>query len=287
MWRRKSQAVSFTLTEVFALLFFALALALAWVAHQEREARARIDALAPVLSTMSNDVFGSIVELAASVPHDRIPDDFDELIRDMARIEAAREALRERMTELQAEGVLPEEMELDELIEAMIERSRQDEQMANALAAASGLSESDRSVLEEMAERITVLEATNVDLTGQVGYLRGRGLDHPPCWADPGGGIEYAFEVVIHTDMVDVSNIWPARRDAAARGIPEMLQLEGSALSYPEFSRRALPILQHSRQQDPECRHFVRILDRVDGGKDPFKDGLLTVERFFYKLLVD
>jgi hypothetical protein len=66
-----------------------------------------------------------------------------------------------------------------------------------------------------------------------------------------------------------------------------MREVAGQGLTYHEFSRRALPILRWSQRQEPGCRHFVRILDRVDGGKDAFKAGLLTVERYFYKLLVD
>jgi hypothetical protein len=65
-----------------------------------------------------------------------------------------------------------------------------------------------------------------------------------------------------------------------------MLGLPGMGLSYSDFSIRAAPIFQWSQAQDPHCRHFVRILDRVEGGKDAFIAGLLTVERFFYKYFV-
>ena len=66
-----------------------------------------------------------------------------------------------------------------------------------------------------------------------------------------------------------------------------MTAAAGQGLTYAELRRRALPILRWSQRQDPPCRHFVRILDRVDGGKNAFKAGMLTVEGYFYKLLVD
>lgn len=287
MWRKQSQAVAFTLTEVFALLFFALALALAWEAHQRQEAQTRLEELDEVLVSVSPQVFTSVVELIAATPPDRIPDDFDELVRDVVQLEAARESLRDRLIEAIGESINPDTMTSAQLIDALIDQSRQGEAALRELARASGLSDAETSVLAQVAAQLSELEQANRDLMGQVGFLQGRGLDHPPCWADVSGAIEYAFEVTIHTDQVDAREIWPPTRNVAAAAVDGMTQLAGVDLSYPEFSRRALPILLHSERQEPECRHFVRIVDMVDGGKDPFKAGLLTVERFFYKFLVN
>ena len=327
MSHRPFQVLPFTLTELFVLLFFVLALALANETRKRGEAEREQAALEAAVAPLGIETVRS---LAAAVERDdSIPDDFQELVRRAAEREnwrlqverqlreAGRDSTRladappaelvRELTEVNRE-LAAENRELEEATWEVEDRVERLERFAGLRedAAEAGVSTEER-LLEERerllhetermrdeAERMRTeaerLDRENRDLRAQVANLVGRagtGMDHPPCWADPDGRIEYAFEATLHTSRVDLRPVWPPHRDRDARQIPGMATAAGQGLSYPELGRRALPILRWSQQQEPSCRHFVRVLDRVDGGKDAFKEGLLTVERYFYKLLLD
>ena len=73
-----------------------------------------------------------------------------------------------------------------------------------------------------------------------------------------------------------------AERQAVGE-LPGALDLVGRTLGKSEFLRRARPIYDWSRKHG--CRHFVRVVDAPSTSKRAFKDKLLTIEAYFYKLL--
>jgi hypothetical protein len=286
---RRAQVLPFTLSELFALLFFALALALAYQTLKrqqlEEEARALEEAVRPLGVAQTRAVAQLLAQQGGA-----IPEDFQELVR---RVERSQEVRPQLESALRAAGVDSSTIAhatTQELLEALVRRQQDAAARADALTQAAGLDGDGAAALERAAEQRAAAERENRELRGQVAYLSrraGTGMDHPPCWADEHGRPEYAYEARIHTHHVDLIAVWPPHRAVDARSTPGMLDAPGTGLGYAEFSRRALPVFQWSRAQDPQCRHFVRIVDRVEGGKEPFKHGLLTVERYFYKLLVD
>lgn len=135
-----------------------------------------------------------------------------------------------------------------------------------------------------------ILKAENQKLRGQIQYLSNqgllRGLDHPPCWTDGNGKIEYLFTVETRPDGFITTKAWPANREKDARLLPNIDQALVAGPTKPgTFSSTMQPILDWSKSQDPECRHFVYLTTTVADG-DARDKVRKTVESFFYKLEV-
>lgn len=129
----------------------------------------------------------------------------------------------------------------------------------------------------------------NSDLRGQVAFLKNRldargGRDYPPCWADETGKVEFLFSVEVRSDSVDVNRAWPARRDESARSLFGSTEILG-AHSYRQFSSKAQNILNWSKRQDPECRHYVQLKSSISNAVQSDRARLM-VENYFYKVEV-
>lgn len=290
MSKNRSQVLPFTLTEIFVLLFFALALALAKEAYERQQAEATVDENRELLAAVAGLSPAATRHLVSILKQadDEVPEDFDELTRMLEEEGEAREELMEALVASGMDSTRVASAPVSELVDSIRSYAERNRARYEALVEASGVGEDQRRATEALADSISRLTEEKAHLTGQLQYFRnrvGNGLDHPPCWATEQGEIEYAFQATLRTETVDLRSIWPSYRDDDARDIPGMSSAAGSGMGYTEFSRRVLPIFVWSTQQTPECRHFVVIVDSVAGGKEPFKRGLLTVERFFYKRL--
>lgn len=303
---RRSQVLPFTLTEIFVLLFFALALALVWQSTAraeaeddaraaEDEARAAQEAIQAVEATLGPAGVRELARVVRSL-RDDIPDDFTELVRAVREQSTARETLETHLIAAGADSAFVDTASTPALVDSLLARladgSERAASLERALEQATDHPDALATCLDDRAASRRELDDAQRELDNARGQAEacyrthGRGLVHPPCWANRQGQIEYAFTVVMSTNSVTLTPTWPEYRRPDAERTPGMMQAAGRDLSYGELSRRALPIFEWSTRQDPECRHFVRIVDQVDG-KDAFKRNLLTVERFFYKLLVD
>ena len=135
-----------------------------------------------------------------------------------------------------------------------------------------------------------LMKAEIEKLRGQIQYFTNRnrfhGLDHPPCWADASGKIEFLFNVETRPDGFIVTKGWPPNREQDARALPNIEQaLSGGTMKLLDFSVTMQPILAWSQRQDPECRHFVYIATTI-GDADARDSARKVVEGFFYKLEV-
>ena len=127
-------------------------------------------------------------------------------------------------------------------------------------------------------------------LRGQVQYFTNRGkfpgLDHPPCWADANGKIEYLFTVETRPEGFVANKAWPVNRDQDARSLPNIDKaLSPGVMNTASFFVAMKPFLDWSKQQDPECRHFVYLTTTIDNA-DARDNARKLVEGFFYKLEV-
>ncbi len=128
----------------------------------------------------------------------------------------------------------------------------------------------------------------NADLRGQMANMRnrfnavGRGLDHPPCWADEAGNIEYLFKIELRQGLVVVSPEWPERRQIDAEKLPGISQLTAGPMNHQRFRAASQPILEISKRQNPECRHFVKIDNTIETRREA-DQARWMVENFFYK----
>lgn len=299
MRSRQSQVLPFTLTELLVLLFFVLALALLFEGIRRVRAEERIaenEELVELAERLGSDRAEAWAEIIEQSGRD-VPEDFDELVRSVQESSVSREALQGQLVEDGMDSSQVQTMSTEELLDSVVQKAERARREVEILRATAGFGGDAQARIESIVEDLRdveraqqQLEQEKDDLQNQVTYLQrrvGNGLDHPPCWADSQGRPEYAFEVTLRTGTIDVRPVWPSHRADDARRVPGMLSVPGDNLSLSEFARRAFPVFEWSTQQNPECRHFVRIRDRVEGGKDPFKEALLTVERYFYKLLLD
>ncbi len=125
-------------------------------------------------------------------------------------------------------------------------------------------------------------------LQGRVAYLqnklKGSGLDHPPCWADPQTGVvEYLYSMTLYENKITIAAAWPAHRKADLRLIPGAENLAGQSITQQQLQHKVAPIFAWSKEH--ACRHFVRIIDDQKTSKEAFKRKMLAVEAYFYKYL--
>lgn len=168
------------------------------------------------------------------------------------------------------------------------ESLRQMKQLQNQLSQIDPVA-TPAQTLASLIEKSRSAQRDRQNLRGQLQYLqqqlKGNGLDHPPCWADPEtGAIQYLYKITIHEQTVSVEPAWPDNRDSDIRSIPGALDLAGKSLDLETFKTKADPVFQWSKAH--ECRHFVRIYDEPSTSKRGFKTALLTIESVFYKYLV-
>lgn len=264
---RRSYLVSMSLTELAFIVVFIVLLLFA-VTRNETEARQEehSEVIAQKSELIeSHERFRK--EVFEAAPKD-VRDD-DDLVR-LVREEVP--ALRERNRELTSE--LREAEARADVSERKLEhlQATPDEKTA---AEAIAQCEED---LEDCGEE-------RVKLQGQMANLTGRGgIDYPPCWPDPTsprGRPEYIYNIFISDDEVSVEPGWPLHRTDDVDEIPGARALAAASLTLQEFSARAEPVLEWSKRQNPECRHYVRIYDRAE--TKAYKDNRLQVEEFFYK----
>lgn len=287
---QRRQVLPFTLTEIFVLLFFALALALAWERSElervraETEEHADLIELADQLGPVASQELARIVRTEAQ----GIPEEFTELTRMLEEQGEVRERAMAALVERGADSTRMAEKSTAALVDTLAYLSKQDRMRFSNLVEAAGAQPDAAEAIDSLVAQVSRLDDRSQELANQVAYYQrasGNGLDHPPCWANEAGEIEYAYEAVLRTGTVDLTKMWPPHRQAAADTIQGMVQAPGDGLTLDEFERRVRPILEWSTEQDPECRHFVVLVDEVAESKDAFKAGMLTVERFFYKRL--
>jgi hypothetical protein len=128
----------------------------------------------------------------------------------------------------------------------------------------------------------------NADLRGQMANMRnkssasGRGLDHPPCWADEAGNIEYLFRVELKQGSFVLLPEWPKRRQIDAERLPGVAELTATPANTERFRAASQQILDISKRQDPECRHFVVINNTIETRREA-DQARWIVENYFYK----
>jgi hypothetical protein len=129
----------------------------------------------------------------------------------------------------------------------------------------------------------------NADLRGQMATMRnrfiavGRGLDHPPCWADEAGNTEYLFNVELRQGVAIVTPAaWSQRRRQDAEKLPGVAELTAAPVNPMQFRTASRLILEISKRQVPECRHVVFLNNTIESRREA-DQARWMVEEFFYK----
>lgn len=116
----------------------------------------------------------------------------------------------------------------------------------------------------------------------------GNGLDHPPCWVDAGGKIQYIFDTVLTDEgVIFYDNAIPARVEDQKK-LPLSKITYERAINEQDFVNQFSPVLKWSRQQQPECRFVIRLFDNTrPDAKEFYKKWRKKIEESFYSLQVD
>lgn len=270
----RSFIVALTLTELILLLFFVLLFTtdkeIDDLVEERNELIQLRDSIAIQLEAMQAAISMDSSTLAALKESMPLRERVEELEEELAESEERAKALK---------SMIPEEGEdFDELIREAVANTAAQER-------ADRLRERNEDLdleLERMTSQLANCQAQNINCANR---LEQQGLGFPPCWADANGRPEYIFVTTLLPDSIVVDRVWPAHRDAEARAIPGVLELTDKTHSKISFARYAFPILNWSKDQQPECRHFVIVDDSPETSKEDYKDQLAQVENFFYKLL--
>lgn len=268
---RKSFVVSVTLTELMFLLFFLLLLAAVYrLVHLERDlgrAHAELETAQRQASQLRQKFEAAKWELS---PSETLSDEaFIELVRDAV---PSKGPVREQLRDLRSR--------LLEAQRAHGEASARAEQLEKEIA---DLRSKDPSNALASLEKC---ESDTSNLRGQVMNCQSRlgkgGMDYPPCWADDTGKVEYLLEVTMDDEHITSVPAWPENRAADADALPGVRELIDDKQTPEFFSRLGQPLLVWSQQQNPECRHYVRILDKTTG-VELHKRARYAIESVFYK----
>ncbi|MGH8547149.1 MAG: hypothetical protein ACRERU_00800 [Methylococcales bacterium] len=280
---RRGFLIGITLNEIAFMLFFLLVLITAHLLDSRNqeiaEKTTRLEKLKQRLLEQQTNLddtfkklgilqttFDRLQELQARISPGELDQQFKRLVESESRVRADNETLRSHLNEL------------TELLQAADPLRQPDSR------------ESPVETVRRLLARHKSIETQNHELEARsrIPHLRsaGTGLDHLPCWTDPESGeIEYLVRILLLEDRLKIDAAWPASRDKAVEKLTSLRVLANRTVSAQEFSRLAGPILAWSRQQKPECRHFVRIQDHESTTKTAFKRQLRLIETFFYKYL--
>ena len=280
---RRGFVIGMTLNELAFLLFFLLVLIsahlLAAKDKQIAEKAARLEQMRHDLLAqqenlddtfkklgMLQDAFDRLRELQPQITPGELDQQFKRLVENENKVRADNDALRNRL------------QKLTEMLQAIELPMETDD------------SQSPLEKVRELLNRQSEIEAQKRDLEARLKILdarsAGSGLDHLPCWINSEtGDIEYLYRVTILENRLKVDPAWPDSRATWVREADSFAKLANRTVSAQEFSRLADPILDWSRHQNPECRHFVRVRDDKATSKTAFKKQLRLIETFFYKYL--
>ena len=308
--------LSMSLTELGFILFFLLLLISSWklreMSKEKDTAKAQAEAsdwLAARAMAENEQTSEKIRDLKREYGRyksykkildkvNMIPEEFMELIRDSEAALAENHLLEQTLREAtnRNENLRAENEQLESVQAGLTRALEAAREEFTELARDSEAVFAEKRVLDQVLQEATGrnetlraenerLEAASHDMTGQLrNYQKrlGRGRDFPPCWANESGQIEYLYRVVIREETLSVKPAWPERRADDIRAIPGAHEVVGDQMSIKEFRNRAAPILSWSKQREPECRHFVILIDRADT-KNSFKAKRFAVEAYFYK----
>lgn len=145
-----------------------------------------------------------------------------------------------------------------------------------------------QQMVKQLMQQVDDYQREQQLLKGRVAYmqkkLRGNGLDHPPCWADPKSGtVEYLYSMTLYEQKIKIEAAWPEHRKVDLALIPGAKKLAGLSLTQKQLQRQVAPVFAWSKAHN--CRHFVRIKDDTHTSKEAFKRQMLAVETYFYKYL--
>lgn len=110
----------------------------------------------------------------------------------------------------------------------------------------------------------------------------GTGSDHPSCWYDPDGDIEYLWDIALHESGFLLREGHAPANGHRRESLPVGDTVIGEYLSEDEFLNQTKALYDYS--VDQKCRFFVRAFDDTGPtAKLLYKQRMQVLERHFYK----
>lgn len=266
------QVFQLSLTEIALILIFLLMLLLGWLTksaqNEARISQERADVLAIQFSDVENaDKLLKQLEEARQqlimVIERADVSDPEKLFEDLVRFSSLTDEnniLRNELAVFQVEF-----NELQALVDELGGKNN-----AEKIVQLSGFLNKDVEQLSE--EDISTFFASALlmaqkvdDLTSQNNFLLGRlgGFGAQPCWVE-NGRAQNLLNITLETDgvSVQVPNL-PSHRKVQLELLPSVELATRSFIPYDELSISFGPILNWSKNQKPECRHYARITSNI------------------------
>lgn len=311
---RRGLVLGLTMAEIAILLIFCLLLALAALlltkdkeieaARAEREVlsadkaalQKKLDLALSVVPSEDNfnDRFQELTlalekleklesERPALVEKARAYEEIEQVLKDAGR-EPGPEQMRQVMSEIKALNERTAEIEAAQEVREALERAglpTRPAELQKALPDAMNLQSENQRLRAENERQEARLSQLDKDGEGV-----GKGTEMPSCWFDPATEkTEFIFDVALTSSGLIVRDRAAAPHHAAEK---ERLPIEitfDKDLSPAAFLRQAQPLFEWSVEN--ECRFFVLAFDlTAPHEKELFKQRLLTLERRFYKQVV-
>ena len=177
------------------------------------------------------------------------------------------------------------------------ELARQEAARADELARRiAALEETQRVELDDLRRDLTELDGTRAELRRVRARLQdaerrltdtgtgpgGTGSDHPSCWHDLDGNIEYLWDIALHARGFLLRPGPSPHNDSRRTDLPITGTTTGAYLSEGDFREQTRPVFAWSVREN--CRFFVRAYDDTPAdAKNLYKARMTGLEGHFYK----
>ena len=188
-----------------------------------------------------------------------------------------------RRLEARVEDQNDELLATREELEESEERTRTLEETVGALNdEAERQARLDREIRDELQAVRERAERAEARLSQAGTGPGGTGSDHPSCWYDGDGDVEYVWDVALH-ERGFLLRPGPAPANAHLRaGLPLDATTTGRYITAAQFVEQTRPLYDWSVRRD--CRFFVRAYDDTPAtAKALYQNRMRTLEGHFYK----
>lgn len=189
--------------------------------------------------------------------------------RELAReAEARNEELEQQLAELRELALAEEQAE---------EEKDSVDQLRLELATSRAAARAAKQVAADLRDMIAEIRTRQAG-TGP----GGTGSDHPSCWYDPDGDIEYVWDIALHESGFLLREGHAPANGHRRESLPVGDTVIGEYLSEDEFLNQTKALYDYS--VDQKCRFFVRAFDDTGPtAKLLYKQRMQVLERHFYK----
>lgn len=280
---RRGVILGLTLAEIMLLVIFLLLLTFMAILKNERERYEH-----KLLLVKKSPPIEKIIQILEK----QAPDIMDELVLANQKLPEIIAMIKKEKLKIRKSETIPdvilrsvENLKADkEIIKHSGSVNQKLKQVINAQEGLIKKQEELIKVRKELETEVENLKGQNKSLYKQI-ESNGKGVDYPPCWADPTGKQEYIYNIFLTDDGIVIHDNKIPHRAAEQARLPISMIRYDNVLSNSNFQNQTYQLFSWSMAND--CRFFVRVYDKTNSNqKKLYKRLLKVVEGRFYKLLI-